>query len=342
MPLWMVRTGRHGEHEKRFVDTNRIYVTWTNLNYDLSAAGSRQELRHVLQRIYPDKSEGHIAQNARQLWPFAHEMNASDWVAVPSKAKPVINIAEITGGYVFDPSADDPYYHYREVKWVARDVPRSNFDKDLLYSLGAFTTICRIERHDAERRIRAMGAKGWGVASGTAAGEVTEAAPGEEIDLEQLAMDQIAELITRRFSGHDLARLVEAVLRAQGYVTYLSPLGPDKGIDILAAPGPLGFGQPRICVQVKSGDSPVDTPTLNQLIGSMQNVHADQGLLVSWGGFKSSVDKELPVQFFRVRLWNQADLIRELLSVYEQIDPDIKADLPLRRIWTATVQEDSE
>src|SRR5438445_12311633 len=102
-----------------------------------------------------------------------------------------------------------------------------------------------------------------------------------------------------------MARLVEALLKAQGYVTFISPPGPDKGVDILAALGPLGFGRPRICVQVKSGDGPVDSPTLNQLIGAMQNVQADQGLLVSWGGFKSSVDKEVPVQFFRVRLWDQ-------------------------------------
>src|SRR5207244_7723358 len=47
-------------------------------------------------------------------------------------------------------------------------------------------------------------------------------------------------------------------------------------------------------MQVKSQESPVDTPTLHQLVGSMQNVGADQGLLVAWGGFKSSVDRETP------------------------------------------------
>ena len=41
----------------------------------------------------------------------------------------------------------------------------------------------------------------------------------------------------------------------------------------------------------------MDSPTLNQLIGSMQNVQADQGLLVAWGGFKTSVDREVATQF---------------------------------------------
>ena len=39
------------------------------------------------------------------------------------------------------------------------DIPRSNFDQDLLYSLGAFLTICEVKRNDAEKRIRAMAGK---------------------------------------------------------------------------------------------------------------------------------------------------------------------------------------
>jgi restriction system protein len=45
----------------------------------------------------------------------------------------------------------------------------------------------------------------------------------------------------------------------------------------------------------------------------MHSVQADRGLLVSWCGFKSSVEKETARHFFRVRLWNQADLISQIL-----------------------------
>ena len=75
-------------------------------------------------------------------------------------------------------------------------------------------------------------------------------------DLEQFSLDHIAKVIIRKYKGHGLERLVESILKAQGYTTYRSPAGPDRGVDILAAPGPLGFGRPRICVQVKSTDSP--------------------------------------------------------------------------------------
>jgi restriction system protein len=169
-----------------------------------------------------------------------------------------------------------------------------------------------------------------------------EAELADELDLEQLGRDAIARLIIQRLKGHGLARLVEAILQAQGYFTYRSPEGPDKGIDILAAPGALGFGTPRLCIQVKSQEVPVDRPTLDQLIGTMKNVDAEQGLLISWSGFKSSVEKEKAQQFFSVRLWDRNDLIEQLLNHYDQLDEEIKAELPLKRIWTVASQDDDE
>src|SRR5690606_32637188 len=148
---------------------------------------------------------------------------------------------------------------------------------------------------------------------------------GERIDLELSARDEIAKAIESKFKGHGMARLVEAVLEAQGFTTYRSAEGADKGIDILASAGPLGFGDQRICVQVKSGDAPTDRPTMDQLIGAMANVGANQGLLVAWAGFKSSVNKELAQQFFKVRLWNQEDLIEQVLRHYDNLDGELQA-----------------
>lgn len=47
----------------------------------------------------------------------------------------------------------------------------------------------------------------------------------EDSDPEELAHDQIAPLIASRFKGHGLIRLVEAILKAQGYITYQNPEG---------------------------------------------------------------------------------------------------------------------
>lgn len=347
MALWVVRAGKHGEHENKFLKDNRVYATWEELNEDLEKIKSKNDLLDHIQSLdrYKDEKLNTLKNWTYQLWPFVHEMNNGDWVIVPSKMKPAIHVAEILSSYHYDPSAEDPYYHYRDIKWIGTDILRSNFDQDLLYSFGALGTIYQIKKNEAERRIKEMAVNGWKAKrTPTLTIKGNEQSDKSEglVDLELLARDQIAQLISRKYKGHDLARLVEALLKAQGYTTFRSPAGPDKGIDILAAPGPLGFGNPRICVQVKSGDSPVDLPTMNQLIGTMQNVQADQGLLISWSGFKASIDREVPTQFFRVRLWDQNAIIDELFNIYSKLDEDIRAELPLKRIWALTIQESDE
>jgi len=78
------------------------------------------------------------------------------------------------------------------------------------------------------------------------------------------------------------------------------------------------------------------------LIGNMQNFHAEQGLLVSLSGFKQTIEKERASQFFRVRLWSRNDLIENLLAAYDKLDEDLRSELPLKRIWTITNQEEEQ
>lgn len=344
MSLWLVRAGKYGEHEGRFFEDSRVYGTWPEMaDVDLSKTSDTKAILEHLRKAYPDAPENRLGTWARQKRVFIASIKPGDWVVVPRKHRATIALGEVTGPYEYDPKAAPLYRHSRKVKWLNTEIPRSAFDQDLLYSFGAFMTICEVKRNDAERRVRALAAAGWKQAAAKKPKPPTDEEDeeqGEAVDLERLARDQIAKLLASKFKGHGMALLVEALLKAQHYTTFRSPEGPDKGVDILAAPGPLGFGEPRIAVQVKSGDAPVDRPTLDQLIGAMQNVNADQGLLVSWGGFKSSVDKETAHHFFRVRLWDQDDLIDQLLEHYGSLDEDLRAELPLKRIWTVASQED--
>ena len=97
------------------------------------------------------------------------------------------------------------------MKWIAEAVPRANFGKDLLFTFGAFLTICRVQRNNAEQRIAAMRANEWKaetIASATKATTPVTDETAEDTDLEELARDQIAQLIAARFKGHGLTRLV--------------------------------------------------------------------------------------------------------------------------------------
>lgn len=317
MAVWLNRAGKHGEYEQKFLQDGRVYLTWDRLATDLSKVPDREVLLSILTPLYPDAKPKAIQNYVGQVWPFAHEFKKGDLVVLPSKSQPLIYFGEINGDYHFEPGGPDPYYHWRTVKWIVEGVPRANFGSDLLATLGAAMTICHVKRHDAEARILKMRSNGWKpekIKDATIVGPPSGYDEPEDTDLEMLAQDQIARLIDARFKGHGLTRLVEAILKAQGYTTYRAPEGADGGADILAGAGPLGFGQPRLCVEVKSESSPIDRPTVDKLLGAVTKFGAQEGLFVAWGGFKPTVQKELAASFFRVRLWTQKDLLEQLFA----------------------------
>jgi restriction system protein len=347
MAVWLIRAGSQGQFEQKFLNEKRVYVTWDGLNQNLANMTQRSQLIEALGNNDPDAKPKKLINHASQVWPFAHAIQVGDRVMLPSKVQPVIYVGKITSDYHHDETGEDPFFHWRAVEWLPEPVPRSHFSQDLLYSFGAFMTICRIKRNNAEERINAMEANGWKIETQkqiikqTNQSSEAEDANDEEADpdLEELGHTQIIKLIEAKFKGHNLTRLVTAILNAQGYTCWQSPEGADGGADILAGDGPMGFGSQRICVEVKSGDGLVDRPTVDKLMGAMTKFNAPQGLFVAWGGFKNNVQKELASSFFRVRLWTQHDLLEQLFLTYERLDDEIKAELPLKRIWTVAVIE---
>ncbi|MEZ5742084.1 MAG: hypothetical protein R3E68_23395 [Burkholderiaceae bacterium] len=162
MALWLIRAGRYGEHEQRFLADSACYLTWEGTeDRDLSQAIDYEGIKALLAEIYPDEKPKTRINWASQIAPFVFDIQIGDWVVMPHKHKPAIAFAEVTKGYAFDAKADPTYRHSIRVNWLNTDVPRMSFDQDLLYSFGAFMTVCRMARNDAEARVRAMAKSGW-------------------------------------------------------------------------------------------------------------------------------------------------------------------------------------
>ena len=79
---------------------------------------------------------------------------------------------------------------------------------------------------------------------------------------------------------------------------------------------------------------------LRELQGVMQTFQADNGLLVSWGGFARPAEQEAKSLHFNVRLWGADQLLEAVLENYERLSADVRSMLPLKRVW-ALVQEDA-
>jgi len=334
MSVWIVRAGRNGEQEEGALEHKVATIGWNELP-DLSSIKSREELRARYEEIYPGTRKMSIANQVGQIWSFIHRIQPNDLIALPLQLQSAIAIGKVTGPYQYRTDLSPNIRHVRPVEWSRTDLPRSTFEQDLLYSFSAPPTVYQVRAHNAEERVRAI-LEGKRVI--LPAGEEREAI----IDVERVARDQILEFLNRKFKGHDLARLVEAVLQAQGYVTRGSEPGPDGGVDILAGAGPMGFDRPRLCVQVKSSQSPVDVTVLRSLQGSMSTLGAEQGLLVSWGGFNRAVLRESRQRFFTVRLWDSDDLLETVLENYDRLPDVVQAELPIKRIWGLVLEEEME
>jgi len=333
MSLWLVRAGRYGEQEQGALEHSVVTIGWNEFS-DLSKVKTRDELSELYGKVYSDRAAKKMRaiNEVGQVWRFIHEIQKGDLVALPLKTQSAIAIGKVEGDYEYKELTNN-IKHIRRVKWL-KTIPRSAFDQNILYSLGAFMTVCKIERNDAENRVRELLQKREFPEEGTKPEGIEEV-----IDIEVYAEDQIVKQIGAKFKGHNLARLVDAILKAQGYVTKQSPPGRDGGVDILAAAGPLGFDKPRVCVQVKSSSSPVDVKILRELQGVMTKVRADQGLLVAWGGFTDSARKEARDAFFSIRLWDQGDLLDEIFKYYDKFGDELKAELPLKKIWGLVIEE---
>lgn len=298
-----------------------------------------EEVRGAISQEDWANTANQIGNFAGQIVRFAQTIKVGDWIVLPSKFAPTIHFGKVTSAYRFDSKEEIP--HLMEVDWSDKDIPRDRFDQDILYSLGAFMTVCQIQRNNAEERIEQMRANGWKVKDkgGTIAMEVEDTSEQQSVDLEEYARDQISKQLIRQFKGHGMERLVAEILKAMGYEVYQSPKGADNGVDLLAASGQFGFGDQRILVQVKTQDTPVGAEVVDRLVGTMHAYNADKAILVSWSGIKNNVESLKKSKFFEVRFWNRDNIIDKLLENYDKLSDELRAELPLKQIWTLTEQD---
>lgn len=345
--LWLIRLGKNGEYEAAAINENVLTIGF-GIREDLSDYKDRDSLIGKMAGLFPDDKANRHKNFGAQVNQFLNVAQTGDLVVTPSKTSSTISIGEIAGPYKPGPNGEAQ----RPVKWLKTDIPRDAFRQDLLYSFGAFMTVCEISRNDALNRVRAVLTTGRDPGGGTTfstngakaapADTETEEASDQPVNMAEIARDQIERRIASVFTGHDFTRLVAAILTAQGYQAHVSPPGADAGVDIVAGNGPLGLDSPRVVAQVKSGTVVVDQPTLQGLIGCIQDTHADHGLVVSWGGFTSAVRRRTNELYFRVRLWGREELLDNLLASYERLPEDIRAELPLKRTWTLVLDEEGQ
>ena len=83
--------------------------------------------------------------------------------------------------------------------------------------------------------------------------------------------------------------------------------------------------------EVKHRKSAMGTPEIRSFIGGLRP--GDRGLYVSTGGFTRDARLEADRSNIPVRLIDLDDFVRLYTDVYDRVDEETRALLPLVRIW---------
>lgn len=132
---------------------------------------------------------------------------------------------------------------------------------------------------------------------------------------------------------YEFQDLVAALLRAMGYhVSWVSPPGPDRGIDIVAYTDPLGATGPRIKVQVKRRADRTNVDGVRSFLAVL-GTH-DIGLFISTGGFTSDAEREVRSQENRrITLIDMESLFDLWVKHYDDLDDRDRTRLTLRPVY---------
>lgn len=340
---WLVR----GSKDERF-DRWMIEHSCTGVGFKeiprLDQARDLPAMKQLIAAQMPDEKDGAIGNYAAQLNAFANKISIGDIIVLPLKREGLLAFGTVTGDYEYLAESEG-LKHVRQVTWDRNDVSRASINQDLLYSLGAFSTVCEIKRNDAAYRLGRVRA-GAEIDPGARADvplvppktdaevlDSEEAIASDGQDIIRYSRDRILARIREQYSGHALQDLVAAILSAEGMTCKVQPKGADGGVDIIAGSGVLGISSPTFIVQVKSQDSRVGPEVLDQLGGVVGQHQADHGLLVALGGLTAPAKAKVNVQQLKVAVWDAEEVLDRLLEHYEVMPDEVKRKIPLRKDW---------
>ncbi|UJJ58619.1 restriction endonuclease [Rhodanobacter denitrificans] len=290
---------------------------------------TRKELTGLYLLDEPQAKPGTAISGASQVWRFINEIAVGDYVLTYSPSNRTYLLGKVTGPAQHRADwAVDSMALVRPVQWQPGEIDRDNLSVPAKNSLGSTLTVFLIPDMVATELVAA------------AAGKPVKNVPEEDAaaedvvdpfaDIETAAVERIKDLVSA-LDPREMEQLVAGILRAMGYKTQVSPVGADRGKDIIASPDGFGFQDPRIVVEVKHRSGQMGSQAIRSFLGGRHK--DDRGLYVSTGGFSKDALYEADRAAVPLTLWTLDNLIRALIEHYDKTDAETKRLVPLKRMY---------
>ncbi len=335
---WMVRAGRGGAYFEDFSEHGLVALGWNRIA-DAPPGVSRAELKRLFRERYPEVPEKRVPATVGQVVRFQGELQVGDHVVTYDGGARRYLIGQIASGPA---ERDHELGLYRSVTWTAH-VLRDELSERCKRGLGAISTLFALRAEvSAELESKAValsvelavGPTPIGLAKTSETdSEADEGPDGEFIGTHEIAevADELLEDRLAALGWEQMEQLVAGILRAMGFQTRVSEIGPDRGVDVFASPDGLGLVEPRIFVEVKHRAGRMGSQALRSFLGGRQP--GDRCLYVSTGGFSKDARYEADRSAIPLTLLTLADLRELYVQHYEKLDPETAAMVPLRRVW---------
>jgi restriction system protein len=165
-----------------------------------------------------------------------------------------------------------------------------------------------------------------------------EEATDEEIDSavsleddEDAARAEILDFLAK-MPPYDFQTCCAKLVQALGHeIAWISPPGPDGGLDFVAFADPIGATGRRVKGQAKRQQSKQDVGDVGAFLSKLKG--DDVGVFIALGGFTRNAEMEARAYERRCVLLDGADFVRLWIEHHDHLDEEAKALLRLRPVW---------
>ncbi|AVF36998.1 restriction endonuclease [Rahnella sikkimica] len=328
--MWMIR-GDGGKLYDDFRDRQIVGIGWPQLAPLVKPGLSRAQLLALYQEADPLTKLGTARSGASQVWRFVNEIQKDDWVITYSPANRTYLLGKVISDFQYHPEwVEEGMGIARQVKWNGEEIDRDRLSAATKNTLGSTLTVFQLPEYALEELLLDKKPAIDVVTQNPTTMDEDEAISDPLRDIETQAREGIKDRVNA-LDPKEMEHLVAGVLRSMGYKTQVSPVGPDRGKDIIASPDGFGFENPRIVVEVKHRKGQMGSQQIRSFIGGRHK--DDRGLYVSTGGFTKDSRYEADRSTIPLTLWTLDDLVRTLIENYEQVDIETKLLVPLKKTF---------
>ena len=198
---------------------------------------------------------------------FANEIKQGDKVLTYDPGTRKYLVGEIASDYFFENSSNE-LPHRRKVAWQEKQVARDDLKLATRNGLGSTLTLFKLN----EKYWTDVQAALEGKSSATEAEDPSDEEVSEESkrSLQENARERVKDKIVQ-LDDQEMEELLASLLRAMGFKATVSPVGPDRGVDVIASPDGLGLLEPRIKAEVKHRrNTTIGSQDLRSFIGALR------------------------------------------------------------------------